>query len=462
VSGPDPEFTAPEVAIMRHERTRRTGFTIVELLVAAALSMVIMLILGMAFQKMTDTFRTLRSVSQMQERLKSSHMVLKRDLEAYHFYSAGQFASGGGPSKLSQQRLDQNGWVPTTDGFFCIMQGSSPLMQYPYEGLDSDGLPSSRAVTHSLHFTALLSPDPLITTIPHEEDFFYANAPNNPAGNLAGKSPVDFQRPSGTIFSSRWAEVMYFLVPNGATANGEPLFALYRRQRLLIDGISSTPSQSPNTAVPWNGGLEAQYPNISWGPNAQSPVGAPPGPGPRVNRTSDIPVKANRLQPFASPQPNGYGNIWRGTRLDPSEIAGLSPGLQGDDILLTDVLGFEVKVNWSTGTASMTFEKFSQPGTNTDWPFDYLPAQNGNPRNPLYNDATLPARTFDTWSIADASSAVPPINWNDSVQGSPTSYNTSGTTRPPLRIRINSLQIRIRVWDQAGQTARQMTIVEDM
>jgi type II secretory pathway pseudopilin PulG len=479
---------------MRHQRTRRTGFTIVELLVAAALSMVIMLIIGMAFQKMTDTFRTLRSVSQMQERLKSAHMVLKRDLEADHFAGLpNNPAAGGGGTKLSQQRLDQDGWVPTTDGFFCIMQGTNPsngnlpfIFDNPNDpsGAASDGLPSTRAVTHSLHFTALLKPDPLIATIPHEEDFFYANAPNGAGGtpNLAGQSPVDFWRPSNTVFSSRWAEVMYFLVPNGATANGEPLFALYRRQRLLLDGTTSTPSQAPNTAVPWNAGLEALYPNISWGPNPQSPVGAQPGQGPRVNRTSDIPVIANRMPvinpaiPSPFPQPNGYGNIWRSYNLGQ-----LNAAFTGDDILLTDVLSFEVKVNWTdtqtiNGGASEDFENFNKyqgPATNPDWPFAYLPIPNQNnpPRNPQYvsgvspnfSDSVYPMRTFDTWSTYDGGN----VNWNKAVgnqgQGQALGYNfPPGPNLPPLRIRVNSLQIRIRVWDQAGQTARQMTIVEDM
>src|SRR5207245_1409637 len=37
-------------------------------------------------------------------------------------------------------------------------------------------------------------------------------------------------------FASEWAEIAWFLAPspNGSTANGTPLFNLYRRQMLLI------------------------------------------------------------------------------------------------------------------------------------------------------------------------------------------------------------------------------------
>ena len=39
---------------------------------------------------------------------------------------------------------------------------------------------------------------------------------------------------SATVYNSQWAEVVYFLRPTGDTAKGTPLFALYRRQFLLV------------------------------------------------------------------------------------------------------------------------------------------------------------------------------------------------------------------------------------
>jgi hypothetical protein len=412
---------------MRHHRKYRSAFTIVELLVAAALSMVIMLIIGICFQKSIDTFRTLRSVSQLQEKLKSAHLVLKRDLEAEHFGNTGVPAFNG--VKLSQQRLDLTGWAPPTEGFFCIMQGTTGIV----EGNDSDLVPATRAVTHSLHFTSRLIADPAVTTVGREEDYFYAFAPP-----LAALTPIDFQRPVGTIFASRWAEIMYFLVPNGANANGEPLFALYRRQRLLLP-LGSAP-------VGWSSALEQSFPNVSWSTTAQT-----------VNATTDIPVRANRMQAYPVPQPNGfdatgnyvygYGNIWRNYRQNPLEWPGINPAVVGDDILLTDVLSFEVKAYWTAGTASMPFEINASCDNlatavvnNPDWPYDYLPSGGAiNPHNSQYNDTNYATRTFDTWSATDL------------LSGS-----------PPLRICIKSLQFRVRVWDQAGQAARQITIVQDM
>jgi hypothetical protein len=292
-----------------------------------------------------------------------------------------------------------------------------------------------------------LVPDPGVSTVGREEDYFYANANSNPT--LAAQTPVDFQRPGTTIFGSRWAEIMYFLVPNGTTANGEILYTLYRRQRLLL------PPGSPSVA--WNAGNEAINPNVAWGWNSQTPA----MPGPRVNMTTDIGYRPNRISPiFVPPNPQGtqlvqwlngagYGNsfgTWRATDLNAN--------LGGDDILLTDVLSFEVKPNWLDTQASSnpgvgasapweSFNLQSPAAGNLDWPYAYLPASgNPNPRNGQYNDTIYPVRTFDTWSAPDQL---------DPTYGS-----------PPLRICIKSLQIRVRVFDQPGQTARQITIIQDM
>ena len=500
----------------KHLRTR-SAFTLVELLVACALSLVIMGIIAVAFQKSIDAFRTLRSVSQMQEKLKSVHMVLKRDLEADHFQppaASDPNCWNTGP-RLSDQRLDLNGKNPGGAGFFSIMQGPStgggplaydslyPGTPYIYDGADSDGLPSPGAVTHSMHFTARLRPDQNVTTFSHEEDFFYANAPNsNPVGTPVAtpvmatpaiipgtpvRCPPDFARPN--IFASQWAEIIYFLKPNGSSANGvQPLFTLYRRQRLLLDTTQA--SNQTGTSAPWNAAFEQSFPDISW--QQKVPVASQ-----RVNITTDIPVKSNRM-PIGVVAADGV-NTWRSATLGE-----LAPAFTGDDILLADVLSFEIKANWSTGSASMPFEALNTAAAgNIDWPYDYLPAVAGaaagssvNPRYStlaaksvpvVYDNTTYPARTFDTWSIADGVTwaqigtgpgpAFTPIYNNGVVWSANTvggagasagfgyndpSKNKPGLSRAPLRIRIMSLQIRVRVWDDAAKTARQMTIVQDM
>src|SRR5271168_5463222 len=114
-------------------RRSRTAFTLPELLVATALSLVIMAIIAVAFQKGIDAFRMLRAVGSMQDKLKSAENVIKRDLASEHF--SGTFKPGFGGPFLRDQRLDLTGWYPPDQGYFNITQGSVSTQ----EGVDSDG-----------------------------------------------------------------------------------------------------------------------------------------------------------------------------------------------------------------------------------------------------------------------------------------------------------------------------------
>ena len=63
---------------------RRGGFTLIELLVAAALSLVVMTVLSLAFQTGMQTLSQLKSVVGMSEQLRAAEGVLRRDLVADH------------------------------------------------------------------------------------------------------------------------------------------------------------------------------------------------------------------------------------------------------------------------------------------------------------------------------------------------------------------------------------------
>ncbi|MFO0863706.1 MAG: hypothetical protein U0744_03450 [Gemmataceae bacterium] len=122
------------------------------------------------------------------------------------------------------------------------MKGSNSIN----ESLDPDGLASSRAVDHVLHFSNKLRGN-------RKESYFYAPVPPGPAPpksvlldpakptNIVGQ-PHDtvYIDPAGT-YASQWAEVGYYLVQTGTTTipepgsstplaslPGTPLYALYR------------------------------------------------------------------------------------------------------------------------------------------------------------------------------------------------------------------------------------------
>jgi hypothetical protein len=120
-----------------------------------------------------------------------------------------------------------------------------------------------------------------------------------------------------------------------------------------------------------------------------------------------------------------FGNppAWQGTWLDPTS------SLQGADLMLSDVISFEVKVLGSVAS-------------------DYSDIPIGN--NTVFQKAGI--GVFDTWSNQSDST----YDYSSSMSG------TSSAVAVPLQLNIVALKITIRIWDAKTQQARQITIIQDM
>jgi hypothetical protein len=204
----------------------RTGFTIIELLVAMSLVILIMSILAGAFQVGLETFSKLKAIGDMSDRLRAAAHQIRNDLRNDHFEGAVRLSD---PTIINQR---------VREGFFMIKQfGPSGK-----EG-DSDGIGSFRAPipgqgSQALYMTVKLKGN-------RKENFFGASAIGSP---LLAASTTFFNQPAearnqdvpGNIYMSQWAEVAYCLKPlnNSAgvqlTANGTPLFSLHRIIKVLI------------------------------------------------------------------------------------------------------------------------------------------------------------------------------------------------------------------------------------
>jgi hypothetical protein len=110
----------------------------------------------------------------------------------------------------------------------------------------------------------------------------------------------------------------------------------------------------------------------------------------------------------------------------------------GDDLLLSDVISFDVKVlqegyNPTEGGEGSVF-------------MDLPPSSELRNNSPNFANVSV----FDTWSR------------NGTTYG-PTAWDTPvSDVSVPLRLRILALQITIRVWDEKTEQARQVTIIQDM
>jgi type II secretory pathway pseudopilin PulG len=311
---------------------RRPAFTIVEMLVAVALIILIMLILTEAFSAGVETFRQLKAIGDMQERLRAAATVLRRDLEAEHFeghrrLSDPNFWADGFPA---QGFFRLAGSASTAEGFEPDLQLPAPFVIAPV-----------RATDHVLHLSVKLRGN-------GRGDFFSANVPGSAvltaSTNFFNQPPdARYQDTPGT-FNSPWAEVAYFLIPNGASAGtGTPLFTLYRSQFAVVPDNSALTSV-PSTALNQNYEMSCETSGASLHFNTPGDLANP------ITRAYTAPTAGS-----------GRGNF------DPA-----TPGNWGAAALLTDVISFDVRlleVNPSGTTGSyfvdpLSFDTANPKATN--------------------------------------------------------------------------------------------------
>lgn len=115
--------------------------------------------------------------------------------------------------------------------------------------------------------------------------------------------------------------------------------------------------------------------------------------------------------------------------LRPAFPTAFTGGRTGDDIILSNVLSFEIKPTWQHQNP------FRDPV-----PFGGRAAGGGSPAYGQNHDAP-----FDDLTKASVSAGVFTFD-----------------TLSPMPMRLNTVQIRIRVYDMKVKTARQMTMIIDL
>jgi type II secretory pathway pseudopilin PulG len=403
---------------------RRRAFTIVELLVATALIVFIMAILSEAFATGLATFRQLKAIGDMQKRLRTAATFLRRDLQANHFVST---TVPRGP-RLSD--CDLRTQPPPDQGYFRIWQDQSGTTFEGNESVAGSVVPSYRSTKHVLQFTCQL-------TGPERENYHSAPVPPGlpaaPATPLDAQGPLAYQSP-GTMVTP-WYEVSYFLKQSGDSAGTTTLYTLYLREQVISTNNSGLlfPLNPPPPP------LTSPYDVLSVSMD----------PGYHINIPADVtqPYRRFGMQALQSPpvagDPNLAGvptaNVASPWLNPPWSIAdevtqGTNDSRAGDDILLTDVISFDIKVV-QQGWPSVTGLVF------TDLP---------PPTDPMCKNSTFQTQNvsvFDTWS----------------AQGQYTTWQTGGqATSLPLAMRILAIKITLRVWDARTEQSREVTVVQDM
>jgi type II secretory pathway pseudopilin PulG len=379
---------------------RRSAFTLVEMMVAMVLTVFIMVILSEAFKTGLETFRQLKAIGDMDQGLRTAATILRRDLSADHFEGKRRLSD----LSFLDSRTENKG--PPEMGYFRIVQrpaATAPISED--ESRDADGNPSRRRTTHWMAFTVKLRGN-------RREDYFYARVPPNSPFQKLGQPDSRFQEPvapgdPGT-YACQWIEVAYFLAvpPGNPTADGTPLFALYRRQRLLVpdnEELNWGPTGVPFADL-------AKYSQISCMQHQKDPG--------RVyfNGPHDVTIPERRFGMNTTRLSKGLFADTTGAFTQHMPFQPLphpeSGARTGDDLLLANVLSFDIQVK-----------------TSATSPFVDFPTVVG---------------LYDSWSRRQDDN-----------------YDYS-TLAVPNMSEIHAVQITLRIWDARTKQSRQVTIVQDM
>ncbi|HXG09623.1 MAG TPA: prepilin-type N-terminal cleavage/methylation domain-containing protein [Gemmataceae bacterium] len=407
-------MSIPVVPINASQQSRvmrqRQGFTLIELLVALALVIFMMVILSEAFSVGLESFRRLKAIGDMNARLRTAMIVIQSDLQADHFE---------GRKRLSDPDFWREG--PPQQGFFRIYHGSPLVVEV--DDSNGDGINATRTANHILHFTVKRRGN-------DRKDFFTARVPAGSPLLALGIPDARFQEPNSDIYTSQWAEIAYFLRPNGETAGSTTLYALYRRQRLAVPDSSALGNGTGTIA-----GQANQYLEVSYVPTAN---------GLLINDPIDLTVPQRRFGMDPNQDGGVIANNGQYLRLQDEQAAGANPDLTSADLLLPDVISFEVTVLLSSGSEFVDlFHETVQVFSNS---------------NPLFSAPNGP-RMFDTWTSVQ-NGTYDYSTWEQSGTAKSIPLYRAGPNGP--QIRIVALKITLRVWDAKTQQARQVSLIQDM
>jgi hypothetical protein len=455
---------------MKIRSTNRTAFTIVEMMVATALTLFIMAVITTVFRAGTDTFSKLRAAGSLSEKLQHSVGIIKRDLGSQHFN--GPFSSKTGPF-LSDQRMDLAGWQPPSSGYFEIIQEPSILPLYNgTEGAnDADTLWSSRSTVSRMRFTVKLNVQRLdeqfavnMPNVPGSPNLFaygYGNEPNSvfapsnaPLNRSNGWFPDNKLLPfaagtytpdrqigpyvQGNTMFSPWAEVAYYLTPTGDTTVGAsplPLYTLRRKERVLSPTGTTLPT---DVCFDTSGYLQsiiyaansvASHNKVLVGSTGASAAGLPRL---TIQGPERVTLPTARL----------FGDTFN--------VATTLGASDDDTVLMVNVISFEIKAMWISPTSgAYVSDNRGRPlgadpvlgiaANNSDGPYDNLPPMpHGSvtpytyPGTAVWNYASPPASQLVTASSAFAGNRRVFDTWFNSPSGSPRENPNYETLQPPV------------------------------
>ncbi len=453
---------------------QRRGFTLIEMLVSLAITLIMMAAVVTLFGVVSGSVSKSRALIETSDRLRAAREVIQRDLD-------------GMTATLKPPLSPENG-----QGYFEIIEGKF-----------SDGGLDSTAVLVGYNTTAAMFGDCddvlMFTTRSRGGPFL---------GKFAGAG-------GPRIIESQDAEVIYFLVQDGpiidATALPTPtrLCTLYRRVLLVAPSLDATipPFTAPSNSFHAANDVSVRYEDT---------------PAPRMipNSLGDLTKRENRFAhfnvarygdypflvdtttspyvPFRTVSTPSQPPSWPPGR--PEQNAYLRPFVAdrlGDDVLLTNVLAFDVRA-WDadatlwenngvvSGPGEPGWNTGNQVGTGAYVDLGYSNAtisqfsivnRHQKPRGGVFLLGTGDDnRIYDTWSLHYENDGIDQ-DQNGVIDGGTNGLDDDGDglideielgdpttrsewdTQPPYMIPLRGLKITVRVYEPSSQQVREVEVI---
>ena len=407
-----------------------SGFSLIELLIAAAIGLIVMGAVATLFGVFGRSASETQSIVDMTNRLRGSALKLRQDLQGITCRVAPSIS-------------------PESDaGYFELIEGPAT------DAFDSTGA----AITAGTSILGDTDDVLLFTTRAAGEPFegrFLNDLIQSPVAEVAW-----FCRPSPSISQ---------IVP------GVTLQTLYRRQLLTVGYVGAGAFLPTNRL---SGAIPAAYYNYDLSLRPESTNALVP------NTLSDLTLRENRF--LHGPHWSvAFPNVILNATFDATS------GREGQDVILTNVIGFDVRVydpdavprlngttvlspneqGYVSGTAEASFKGcfldlgYAPTGVTT------VLSGNGNPQSKLQKFIPGGNATYDTWSTHLESNGVDDDGdgtvdqATNGIDDGPTP-NPNGLVDdpleneapPPYAVALRAIEVRLRCYDPLSGQVRQTTV----
>ena len=423
----------------RHQERVRSAFTLVEMLVATAATLILLGIVMTMFEILGEAVNESRTVGELEAQLRTVSTLLQQDLL-------------GTSVKADSRGLTCPADSSTGNGYFEVIEGpNTDLWDSSGSGFDKSG--TTPGPGNSSDDRIVGDTDDLLffTTQSISQEPF--------SGNFGINSTT----------TSADAEVVWFCKPTPNSSN-PTLYTLYRRCLLVVGQFPESPFDSQGS-MPYTSAFFELYDlsarcEVSNGNQRM-----------QLNTLQDLLLRRNRFAhyDFSMTDPPFVLASVIATR----PVLAFSGSRIGEDVLMTNVLSFDVRLLDPTASERRLGVTRLTPGDK-----DYWAASLNSGSSPIYvdlgynssNTTSTPAnsdfsgygmnnhrlqatktthRTWDTWSNSYTTNGI-----DDDLISDVNNISIDNSTElPPYSSQLQGIQITIRCYDPSSKKIRQTTVI---